>query len=37
MYETDDGVWVLFEDGLMEFCDILVGADGVNPPGKINK
>ncbi|PKB92017.1 hypothetical protein RhiirA5_508423, partial [Rhizophagus irregularis] len=23
--ETDDGVWVLFEDGSKEFCDILVG------------
>jgi hypothetical protein len=32
--ETDDGVWVLFEDGSKEFCDILVGADGVNSPGK---
>ncbi|PKK67128.1 FAD/NAD(P)-binding domain-containing protein [Rhizophagus irregularis] len=25
--ETNDGVWVLFEDGSKEFCDILVGAD----------
>jgi 2-polyprenyl-6-methoxyphenol hydroxylase-like FAD-dependent oxidoreductase len=32
--ETDDGVWVFFEDGSKEFCDILVGADGVNSPGK---
>jgi 2-polyprenyl-6-methoxyphenol hydroxylase-like FAD-dependent oxidoreductase len=32
--ETDDGVWVLFEDGSKEFCDILVGADGINSPGK---
>src|SRR3954451_18046628 len=33
--EIEEGVWVLFEDGSREFCDILVGADGVNSPGKI--
>jgi hypothetical protein len=32
--ETEEGVWVLFEDGSQEFCDILVGADGVNSSGK---
>jgi len=35
--ETDEGVWVNFEDGSQEFCDILVGADGVNSPGKFLK
>ncbi|RGB42772.1 hypothetical protein C1646_750516 [Rhizophagus diaphanus] len=35
--ETDDGVWVLFEDGSKEFCDILVGADGVNSPVRKQK
>jgi 2-polyprenyl-6-methoxyphenol hydroxylase-like FAD-dependent oxidoreductase len=35
--ETDDGVWVFFEDGSKEFCDILVGADGINSPGKKKK
>ena len=34
--ETKDGVWVSFEDGSQEFCDILVGADGINSPGKLN-
>ncbi|RIA92103.1 hypothetical protein C1645_804853 [Glomus cerebriforme] len=28
--ETEEGVWVKFEDGSQEFCDILVGADGIN-------
>src|SRR6266542_2951315 len=32
--EIEEGVLVLFEDGSKEFCDILVGADGVNSPGK---
>ena len=31
--EIQEGVWVFFEDGSREFCDILVGADGVNSPG----
>jgi 2-polyprenyl-6-methoxyphenol hydroxylase-like FAD-dependent oxidoreductase len=35
--ETEDGVLVNFEDGSQEFCDILVGTDGVNSPGKIFK
>ncbi|CAB4409572.1 unnamed protein product [Rhizophagus irregularis] len=35
--ETNDGVWVLFEDGSKEFCDILVGADGVNSPVRKQK
>ncbi|EXX76717.1 hypothetical protein RirG_030540 [Rhizophagus irregularis DAOM 197198w] len=35
--ETDYGVWVLFEDGSKEFCDILVGADGVNSPVRKQK
>ncbi|RIA91663.1 hypothetical protein C1645_805098 [Glomus cerebriforme] len=30
--ETEDGVLVYFEDGSQEFCNILVGADGVNSP-----
>ena len=34
--ETKEGVWVLFEDGTQEFCDILVGAGGINSPGKLN-
>jgi 2-polyprenyl-6-methoxyphenol hydroxylase-like FAD-dependent oxidoreductase len=32
--ETQEGVFVFFEDGSQEFCDILVGADGINSPGK---
>ncbi|GBC06870.1 hypothetical protein RclHR1_07100006 [Rhizophagus clarus] len=35
--ETEDGIWVLFEDGSKEFCDILVGADGVNSPVRKQK
>jgi hypothetical protein len=34
--ETKEGVWVFFEDGTREFCDILIGSDGVNSPGKFN-
>ncbi|CAB5395269.1 unnamed protein product [Rhizophagus irregularis] len=30
--ETQEGVWVSFEDGSQEFCNILVGADGINSP-----
>ncbi|CAG8567223.1 7363_t:CDS:2, partial [Funneliformis caledonium] len=30
--ETKDGVWVMFDDGSQEYCDILVGADGINSP-----
>ncbi|CAG8725450.1 4165_t:CDS:2 [Cetraspora pellucida] len=30
--ESDDGVWVLFEDGTREFGDLLIGADGINSP-----
>ncbi|CAI2169889.1 19033_t:CDS:2 [Funneliformis geosporum] len=30
--ETKDGVLVMFDDGSQEFCDILVGADGINSP-----
>ncbi|RGB40284.1 hypothetical protein C1646_663936 [Rhizophagus diaphanus] len=26
------GVWVFFEDGSQEICNILVGADGINSP-----
>ena len=33
--ETKEGVWVFFDDGSREFCDILVGADGINSPGKL--
>ena len=32
--ETEEGVWVFFKDGSQEFCDILVGADGINSPSK---
>jgi hypothetical protein len=32
--ETDEGVWVNFDDGSQEFCDILVDASGVNSSGK---
>ncbi|CAI2170859.1 17061_t:CDS:2 [Funneliformis geosporum] len=28
--ETKEGVWVKFENGSRELCDILVGADGIN-------
>jgi hypothetical protein len=34
--EIQEGVWVLFEDGSREFCDILVGADGINSPSKFS-
>src|SRR5205814_355886 len=34
--ETEEGIWVYFDDNSREFCDILVGADGVNSPGKLN-
>ncbi|PKY60972.1 FAD/NAD(P)-binding domain-containing protein, partial [Rhizophagus irregularis] len=30
--ETQEGVWVFFEDGSQEFCNILVGTDGINSP-----
>lgn len=30
--ETKDGVWAMFDDGSQEFCDILVGADGIYSP-----
>ncbi|PKK61484.1 hypothetical protein RhiirC2_870552 [Rhizophagus irregularis] len=30
--ETQEGIWVFFEDGTQEFCNILVGADGINSP-----
>ncbi|CAG8524536.1 10123_t:CDS:2 [Funneliformis mosseae] len=30
--ETKDGVCVMFDDGSQDFCDILVGADGINSP-----
>ncbi|CAB4398919.1 unnamed protein product [Rhizophagus irregularis] len=30
--ETEGGVWVFFEDGSQEFCNILVGTDGINSP-----
>src|SRR5581483_539692 len=33
--ETEEGIWVLFDDGSREFCDILVGADGANSPSKL--
>ncbi|CAB4396276.1 unnamed protein product [Rhizophagus irregularis] len=29
---TQEGAWVFFEDGTQEFCNILVGADGINSP-----
>ncbi|CAB5359911.1 unnamed protein product [Rhizophagus irregularis] len=32
--ETQEGIWVFFEDGTQEFCNILVGADGINSPSK---
>ncbi|UZO05045.1 uncharacterized protein OCT59_025406 [Rhizophagus irregularis] len=31
-YQTEGGVWVFFEDGSQEFCNILVGTDGINSP-----
>jgi hypothetical protein len=34
--ETQEGIWVFFEDGSQEFCDILVGTDGINSPSKFN-
>jgi 2-polyprenyl-6-methoxyphenol hydroxylase-like FAD-dependent oxidoreductase len=34
--ETQEGIWVFFEDGSQEFCDILVGADGINSPSKLS-
>ncbi len=34
--ETEEGVWVFFDDGSQEFCDVLVGADGINSLGKYN-
>ena len=34
--EIQEGVWVFFEDGSREFCDILVGADGINSPSKFS-
>ncbi|CAG8665361.1 25200_t:CDS:2 [Cetraspora pellucida] len=30
--ESDDGVWVLFDDGTREFGVLLIGADGINSP-----
>jgi 2-polyprenyl-6-methoxyphenol hydroxylase-like FAD-dependent oxidoreductase len=35
--ETKEGVWVFFDDGSREFGNILVGADGINSPGKLFK
>ncbi|PKC10525.1 FAD/NAD(P)-binding domain-containing protein [Rhizophagus irregularis] len=35
--ETEKGVWVFFEDASKEFCDILVGADGINSPVRKRK
>ncbi|CAB4433361.1 unnamed protein product [Rhizophagus irregularis] len=35
--ETDEGVWVNFDDGSREFCDILVDASGVNSPVRKQK
>ncbi|PKY59507.1 hypothetical protein RhiirA4_482299, partial [Rhizophagus irregularis] len=35
--ETQEGIWVFFEDGTQEFCNILVGADGINSPSKITR
>ena len=32
--ETQEGVWIIFEDGSQEFCNILVGADGINSSSK---
>ncbi|RIA92898.1 hypothetical protein C1645_736001 [Glomus cerebriforme] len=35
--ETKEGVWVFFEDGTREFCNILVGAEGINSPVRKQK
>ncbi|UZO06279.1 uncharacterized protein OCT59_026608 [Rhizophagus irregularis] len=35
--ETDEGVWINFDDGSREFCDILVDASGVNSPVRKQK
>ncbi|CAI2166036.1 16072_t:CDS:2 [Funneliformis geosporum] len=35
--ETNEGVKVVFDDGSQEFCDILVGADGINSPVRKQK
>ncbi|CAG8573878.1 13976_t:CDS:2 [Funneliformis caledonium] len=32
--ETKDSVWVMFDDGSQEICDILVGVDGINFPAR---
>ncbi|CAB4393798.1 unnamed protein product [Rhizophagus irregularis] len=35
--ETDEGVWINFDNGSREFCDILVDASGVNSPVRKQK